>query len=150
MDRDIDKGKVMDSKDKQVYKEWEKFITQNFIEDAYRIKCPSKKSYSFVESQGKSRGDRLYINEEYLNKITNFRYVMSPFKTAHKIMTFDVSGTLSIGPGYWKMNSSILTDEAYKASIGEIIQGLNNDPEINNPIDWWDLFIMVVRGVTID
>ena len=106
--------------------------------------------YSFVEHQGKSRGDRLYVNEENINNITSFKYITTPFNTAHKIMTFDLKEHQDIGRGYWKMNSSILNDDSYKKVIEEIIEGLNNDEDISDPIDWWDFFIQVVRGVTID
>ena len=45
------------------------------------------------------------------------------------------------------MNSSVLNDNAYKIEIEEAIQGINT-LELNNPMDWWDLFIIVVRGIT--
>ena len=52
-----------------------------------------------------------------------------------------------MGPGFWKMNSSVVRDNAYKREIEEAVDGINR-LEIDNPMDWWDLFIMVVRSIT--
>ena len=45
------------------------------------------------------------------------------------------------------MNSSVLKDELYKKEIEKAVQGIQ-ELSVNNPINWWDLFIIVVRGVT--
>ena len=63
-------------------------------------------------------------------------------------MTFDLKDEQEIGPSYWKMNSSVLNDHLYKTEIENAIKGIN-DLQLSNPIDWWDLFIMMVQGVTI-
>ena len=62
-------------------------------------------------------------------------------------MLFDLKVYQDLGPGYWKMNCSVLKDTAYIQEIEEAIQGIN-DLNITNPIDWWDLFIIVIQGVT--
>ena len=63
-------------------------------------------------------------------------------------MTFDLKDEQEVGPSYWKMNSSVLKDNLYKTEVENAIKGIN-DLQLSNPIDWWDLFIMVVQGVTI-
>ena len=40
-------------------------------------------------------------------------------------MTFNLNEQQDIGPGYWKMNSSILNDEPYKKEIEEVTQVVN-------------------------
>ena len=53
----------------------------------------------------------------------------------------------NIGPSTWKMNSSVLDDPKY---IEEIETAMVDLCELSlNPLDWWDLFIMVVQGVSI-
>ena len=46
------------------------------------------------------------------------------------------------------MNSSVLEDKMYKDEIEEVFTDLEK-MNIENLIDWWDLFITVVVGVTI-
>ena len=148
IDNDLDKGKNMDSKDKMIYPRWEQFKSEKAIIDPFRTQYPKKKIYSYVATTGKSRGDRLYISEGDVNTVTNMKYINTPFNAAHKIMTFDLKDQQEIGPSYWKMNSSVLKDHLYKSEIENAIKGIN-DLQLSNPIDWWDLFIMVVQGVTI-
>ena len=147
-DNDLDKGKKMDNRDKMIYPLWERFKSKNAIVDPFRMQYPRKKAYSYVAPAGKSRGDRVYISEDNVKSITNIKYINTPFNSAHKIMTFELKEPQDIGPGYWKMNSSILNDEPYRKEIEEAIKEIN-DLQINNPIDWWDLFIIVVRGITM-
>ena len=148
IENDIDKGKGMDQRDKTISKEWDKFKTEKNIIDPFRKQCPNKKVYSYIAPTGKSRGDRLYVNEDNINNITNVKYIKTHFNAAHKIMTFEINEQ-NRGPGIWKMNSSVLKDTTYKAEIEKIIQGINT-LNITNPLDWWDLFIMVARSVTMD
>ena len=147
IDNDLDKGMKMDNRDRIIYPAWEQFKSKNAIVDPFRTQYPKKKMYSYIAPAGKSRGDRVYISEDNLKDITNLKYTNTPFNSAHKIMSFDLNEHQDIGPGYWKMNSSILKDEPYKKEIEEAIKGLN-ELQIHNPIDWWDIFIIVVRGIT--
>ena len=45
------------------------------------------------------------------------------------------------------MNSSVLNDPRYETEIENVVEGLK---EVTlNPLDWWDLFIMIVQGTSI-
>ena len=147
IDNDLDKGMKMDKRDKIIKPTWDHFKSKNAIVDPFRIQYPKKKTYSYIAPAGKSRGDRVYISEDNIKDITNLKYINTPFNSAHKIMTFDLNDQQDIGPGYWKMNSSILNDQPYKKEIEDAIKGIN-ELQIDNPIDWWDIFIIVVRGIT--
>ena len=46
------------------------------------------------------------------------------------------------------MNSSVLHDSLYVTEIEEIFQELEA-LHIPNPVEWWDLFVMVVQGTTM-
>ena len=64
------------------------------------------------------------------------------------MLIFQIQSDPQIGPGSWKMNSSIIRDALYRNEIEELIHDLNSR-QIANPLDWWDLFIAVVQGTTI-
>ena len=149
VDLDIDKGKGMDGKDKTITSLWEIFKSECVILDPYRVHYPRRKFYSFVAPAGKSRGDRVYVSEDILNSVCNVKYVNTTFNTAHKLMVFDLVRGRTIGPGYWKMNSSLINDPIYVSEIEEIFHEIN-DLNISNLKDWWDLFIVMVQGVTIE
>ena len=147
VESDIDKGKGMSQSDKMICTFWEKFTSEIGIVDPFRIQCPKKKLYSYTAPTGRSRGDRVYVSEDSIKSITNIKYIPTPFNSAHKMLTFELKEQLDMGPGYWKMNSTVLKDPAYKNEIEEAVEGINR-LEIDNPMDWWDLFIVVVRGIT--
>ena len=84
-----------------------------------------------------------------MKKTSDIKYTTTHFTGAHKIMSCTVQNEQKRGPGYWKMNSSILNDPQYIKEIEETVQAIN-DLQIQNPIDWWDIFIMAVRSITID
>jgi hypothetical protein len=63
-------------------------------------------------------------------------------------MSFELKEHQNIGPGYWKMNSSVLKDRPYRKEIEEVTQQIK-DLNIDNPIDRWDMFIMVWRSITM-
>ena len=148
VDFDIDKGKKMSSKDHMIKPLWGNFLSEKGILDPLRTQCPKKKLFSFLSPQGKSRGDRVYVSEHNISSIKNIRYINSPFPTSHKILTFDVHSEPEIGPSSFKMNSNVLDDKMYENEIEEVFTDLEN-MNIENPVDWWDLFITVIVGVTI-
>ena len=67
-DYNLDKGKGQNGKDKAFTSIWNGFKTDCNITDPYRKKFPKRKIYSFLGPQGKSRGDRVYINDENVLK----------------------------------------------------------------------------------
>ena len=145
---DIDKGKNMDYRDKLIKPMWGDVLSKNAIIDPFRVQCPKKRIFSYSTPQGKSRGDRIYVNEDSIGSVKQLRYINTPFLTAHKMMTFDFQFGRKIGPSTWKMNSSVLNDPLFITEIEDIFQDLQSAP-IEDPRDWWDMFIMVVQGTTI-
>ena len=147
VDHDIDKGKGMTQKDKMIHPIWHDFLSRKCIADPFREQRPKMKTFSFVASQGKSRGDRLYINDDRIASVRNFRYVKTVFQGAHRLLRFELQKDQDLGPGIWKMNSSVLNDPKYVEEIENVFRDLNQ--LALDPRDWWDLFIMVVQGVSV-
>ena len=126
-DHNLDKGKGRNGKDRSFTAYWDTFKKDCNMTDPYRKKFPKRKIFSFIGPQGKSRGDRVYINEESLNNITDIRYINHNFNTAHKIMKFTLKDQKTQGPGYWKMNSSILNDTAYVKMIEQTVERMEQN-----------------------
>ena len=63
---------------------------------------------------------------------------------AHKVVSFTLKEGVERGRGYWKMNTSILTDRAYQLIIEKTKQDVLN-LHIQDPIEKWLVFIETVR-----
>ena len=54
----------MSNRDKMMNSSWEEFKSETVMVDPFHIQSPKQRIYSFVSNAGKSRGDRVYVNEE--------------------------------------------------------------------------------------
>ena len=145
-----DKTKGMDSTDMMASKIWQPAMAEINMVDPFRAQNPNRKMWSFVGHglAGNSRGDRVYVNEENMQNVVNYKHVITPFPHAHRVLSFSIQNQTPRGPGYWKMNTSILRDRQYKESIEQIVaemEGLG----ITDEIEWWQLFLLTVRSKTI-
>ena len=52
------------------------------------------------------------------------------------------------GPGFWRLNISLLTDELYKDQVHQVIKE-EIDKEYDSPVITWEMIKMSVRGFTI-
>ena len=86
-DNDVDKEKGTSDKDK-MNTEWDRFKSETGLVDPFRAHSPKRCIYSFVSSAGKSRDDRVYVNEENIPHISEHRSTMTPFPLAHKTLSF--------------------------------------------------------------
>ena len=148
VDADIDKGKGSDNRDKIITPPWETFKSAVNLQDPFRIQFPTKVAYSFVAPAGKSRGDRVFVNEENVQTVTRYTHHQTPFNLVHKVISFTLSDQQERGPIYWKMNSSVLRDRPYVIMIEETVNNINN-LEITDARTWWDIFLTCVRSKTV-
>ena len=120
-DKCVDKGKGMSNRDKMMNSVWEGFLPGTAMVDPFRVHSPKRRIYSFVSTAGKSRGDRAYVNEETVPHVCNHKYSLTPFNNARRILSFTVKDQQGRGRGYWKLNSSVLHDNAYVAMVRQTI-----------------------------
>ena len=144
-DHDCDRGGKITNRDKLWQNHWHTYLQNKEFSDPFRVNNPTKKHYSFVSSLGKSRIDRLYVNDDLLPHISHFTYTQTPSKLAHRVMSFSINRGLNIGPGYWKLNNRILKDPAYNKLVERVIEEVNT-LQITNPKSWWHIFIQSLRS----
>ena len=145
VDCDVDKGGGMNNRDKAIWPIWQNLLHQLNLQDPYRKHKPKQLQYSFVNASGRSRIDRVYVNDEHSQLITQQKYTHTAFYLAHKIFTFTVKGTNPKGPAYWKLNTDILHDRLFKQMIQETVDNMN-EMNLTTPSEWWLLFIAVSRS----
>ena len=64
VDSAIDKGEGTDARDRIISLPWETVKSEVNLHDPFRVQFPTKVAYSLVAPAGKSRGERIYVNEE--------------------------------------------------------------------------------------
>ena len=149
-DKDIDKGHGMSHRDHMMTSTWKEFTSAVAMVDPFRVHHPKRRVYSFVHGTGKSRGDRvIYVNEETVPHVSNHKYSITPFPLTHKILSFVIHDQQTRGRGYWKLNSSVLNDNAYVAMVRQIIENVDRF-NIEDTQQWWDIFLSSVRSKTVE
>ena len=144
----VDKGKGMSAGDTMMHSVWEGFTSETAMVDPFRVHSPKRRIYSFVSNAGKSRGDRAYVNEENVPNVSNHQYTLTPFSNAHKIISFTFKDQQEKGRGYWKLNSSVLNDNAYVAMVRQTIVNVDK-LNILDKQRWWDIFLTCIRSKTV-
>ena len=102
-DVDMDKGRGMSVRDTMMHSVWEGFTSETAMVDPFHIYSHKQRNYSFVSNAGKSRGDRVYANEENVPNISSHKYFLTPFNNAHKIPSFTFKDQQERGRGYLKL-----------------------------------------------
>ena len=134
--------------DKALTKVWEEFSSELDLSDPFRVKNPKKKMYSYIHTtdKAKSRLDRVYVNDENCNTIMHYKHTHTPFIKAHRIVTFTLTQPGERGPGYWKMNTAIISDRPYAMIVEKTV----NDVlalSISDPIERW---LVLIHTITIE
>ena len=150
VDNDLDRSNQTrtgkNQTDNTLSKVWSAFTDLLDLSDPFRIRNPRKRAFSYLHTQNnsKSRIDRIYVNDENCCDFLHYSHVHTKFKKAHRIVKFIIKEECERGPGFWKMNTSILHDRAFKmlieSTVGDVIS-LN----IEDPIERWQVFIETIR-----
>ena len=69
-------------------------------------------------------------------------YVHTPFLD-HKLQHLTFATTVLQGPGTWKMNTSVLTDDLYHDLINDLLQQMDA-MHFHDKLMWWDVFLKIV------
>ena len=146
---DCDRHRDFYCYDKLWDKPWQNFCSELDLVDPFRIQYPRKKVYSYVSTTGKSRIDRAYVSQEIAQRIVDMKYTRTIEESqAHKIFSFKINHPQPRGSGFWKLNSSILRDNAYVKLVEETaIKVTDTNPK--DPQLWWVIFLKVIRSKTI-
>ena len=140
-------GKVGINKvDASLSKIWVNFTASLDLSDPFRVGNPRKRMFSYIHTkdQAKSRIDRIYVNDENCNDILHYRHIHTKFVKAHRIVTFSLKIQTERGPGFWKMNTKVISDGPYQAIVERTVNEVL-DLNIDDPIERWLVFIETIR-----
>jgi exonuclease III len=128
------------------------------LEDIWRVRHPTDRAFTWASS--KTQNDRLVRSriDRWLSSA-----LLSPFIRDASIFDFPLQNldhkavTISIadpdmvkpGPGYWKLNTSLLEDHNYRYLIrNELRALLAFKPTYNNPMQWWEMSKKTIKEVS--
>ena len=128
-----------------------KDLKSNFeIEDIYRLKYPNGRAFSYSNNRMVSRLDRFYLSKRILKFAKNINYVPSSISDHGYVdLEFELPNSPSIGPGYWKLNVSILDDPDVVSKIESAwLSDLVPLPLHDGA--WWDHCKSVFKTILMD
>ena len=123
----------------------------NYV-DLWRYFYPEINGYTYHRSRPRlmfSRLDYWFISEAFVQFIDKVELIPG-FKTDHTIVQFIcVFELFKRGPGYWKLNSSLLLDTDYVDRINDIIDRDLVNVQKGQFGSTWEVFKLTVRGSSI-
>ncbi len=113
--------------------------------DIWRVKNPTVKQFTWAQNKPKvcCRLDMLFISNEML-QVAKKSEIISTVESDHSAVTvlFQGNNYVPRGPGYWKLNTSVLQEKEYQDIITKTIQeahgGETNDNKDVDPGYWWE------------
>ena len=125
---------------------WCDFTEKLGISDPFRIRNPRRRTFSYIHTKdnSKSRIDRIYFNDENCKDLMHYKHTPTIFKKAHKVITFSIVEECQRGPGFWKMNTSVLKDRAYNHLVDSTINDVVS-LGIEDPIERWNVFSETIQ-----
>ena len=145
IDHEKDKVNGLVGKDRTLSGIWCPFLERLDLVDPFRQQNPRRVVWSFC-GNGKSRIDRVYVNYEHSNHISNIRYINTGFH-GHKLLSFSRLPGIEVGQGYYKMNTSMLKDPKYHDLVKNAVDeasALQTDG-----IYKWLTFLSMIRADSI-
>ena len=122
------------------------------LRDIWRDKSPTLRQFTWHSSHRPPilcRLDYFLISDNVANSVISCTHKVS-FKSDHSVVMLKIELKQEAkGPGYFKLNNSLLLDEEYKVKIK---RGINEITTINkdaNPNTLWELIKGTIRNETI-
>ena len=135
------------------------YVVQDFCEnldlyDIWRILNPESKMYTWRQrlSDIYCRLDFFLVSQTSICNITQAD-IIPRFKTDHSMITLSLSLHSNLrGNGFWKLNTSLLSETSYldkiKATIENTVSEYENDETVN-PILLWEMVKLKLREKSI-
>ena len=122
--------------------------------DVWRVLNPDVERFTWRQRQPtvQCRLDFFLVSQSILDDIT-LADIVPGYKTDHSVITLNLSlHSNPRGPGFWKLNTSFLTETAYinlvKSTIQETQDEYKEDDSVN-PALLWDMMKLKVREKTL-
>ena len=123
------------------------------VVDAWRFLHPTKRGFTCRNSDGinHSRIDLVCLPRRFLPSVTLADIKPFPHSDhAAVAVSFTLPSPRVRGPGYWKLNTSLLVDENYTAIVENFWKSWRaSKPRFRSILSWWDVGKRKVKEITI-
>ena len=127
-------------------------IENNDIHDIWRILNPDTCHYTWHSNHKPpifSRLDYFLVSSNILNSITKCKISVG-IRSDHSLVYFNINTESKVrGPGYFKINNSILLENEYQNIIKKSITEIAEINKNSNPNTIWELIKGTIRNETI-
>ena len=137
-----DKKNGLNPKDRLLNTVWIPFLEEMDLVDPFREQNPNRIVWSFV-GNGNSRIDRVYVDSASMGRVTNLKYIRTPFH-GHRVLSFQLKNVVEWGKSYFKLNTSLFEDEEYEAIVEEAIDEVGRLTN-RNIREKWEIFMMSMK-----
>ena len=123
--------------------------------DVWRAKHPSVKSFSWQKWNGTiaSRIDYIFCPLDWSPSVKSCTFIPCPYSDhcAVSLSMHSIPHSVSIGPGYWKLNCSILEEPALIDSVTKFWSRWRLEKSrFVSPLSWWDVGKAHVKLICLD
>ena len=94
------------------------------------------------------RLDYFLISKSFSARVNNSD-ISHGFRSDHSLVSLSINPQTPRGPGFWKLNTSLLQDDEYVDIVRKVIDKTKQDCSSNNPNTMWEMIKLNVRGCTI-
>jgi len=122
--------------------------------DIWRVKNPEKKEFTWRRRKPhivQCRLDFFLLSQSVCN-LTQYCRIGNSFLSDHSVVNLGLKlDMINRGPGFWKLNCSLLREREYLDKIKEVIHEceLMYEESAINPIIFWETLKMNIRSETI-
>ena len=151
---DIEKDRKNGAREthKNIRKKLESIINTNNLIDVWRVQHPNAQKFTWHSNTKPviySRLDYFLITDNIINSI-NKSEIKVGYNTDHSIITLNMDFIkIDKGPGFFKINNSILLQNEYQLIIKNSIQDIVIINKESNPNTLWELIKGLIRNETI-
>ena len=121
--------------------------------DAWRTIHPSHQAFSWTSANGvfASRIDHILFPSVWQHTLSSCAITPTPYSD-HCFLsaTFDLPDSSSRGPGYWKLNTSLLADSVYRDKVSEFWSfWATQRSAFDSLANWWDVGKLKLKALSI-
>ena len=152
LDTKLDKCGGLPQTHEKCLKSLKCYMKNHNMVDIWRILHPNLKKYTWRRQNPTPVHCRLdfFLISDSLCGTTCHASISPGFRSDHSLISIKINlAHVENGPGFWKLNCSLLADDIYVRGIKSLLrEGKNRHKNINDLL-YWEMIKMDIRGYTI-
>lgn len=121
-------------------------IEERQLCDLLRIRNPSKRVYTFRRGNYASRLDFFLVSDHLSEAASQVKILEGPHSD-HSLISFQLHRSdAKVGPGYWRFDSSLLTQETFVQAMNKFFLEWQPPDELSDPNSRWEWLKFEIRN----